>query len=118
MGRKHNEHYLVRGGEVLAHLYPGGRQLFADYPAVEASYQTTDAFQTVRHLFEREAALLEVDSELENSEWLDIWEELKVPGLFVESVNGRESHSIQWIHFRDDRAWWFPFTNSPKTLLG
>jgi hypothetical protein len=108
---------LTRGGEVLATLHPDGQQLVTDYQAVEATYQTTPAFEPLRALFQREAELLDVDSEAENSEWADIWEQLLAPGMFVETPDGRERIDILWIHFKDGRAWWFPLYNSPRTLL-
>ena len=79
---------LTRGGEVLADSRPDGRSLVPEldgHLAIEAAYATTPAFEAVRHLFEREVQLLDVDSEPENNEWADIWEELKEPGMLVES---------------------------------
>ncbi|MDO9018623.1 MAG: hypothetical protein Q8S73_37790 [Deltaproteobacteria bacterium] len=108
---------LTRGGELLAILRPDGQQLMTDQQAVEGRYETTAAFEPVRHLFERETALLDVDSEQENAEWADIWEELSAPGLFVESPDGRKRIDILWIHFKNNRAWWFPLYRSPKTLI-
>jgi hypothetical protein len=75
------------------------------------------AFEPLRPLFEREAELLEVDSEPENSEWANIWERLLAPGMFVVAPDGRERIEILWIHFKDGRAWWFPLYNSPRTVL-
>ena len=75
------------------------------------------AFEELRPLFEREAELLEIDREPENTEWAEIWEELKAPGLFVESADGRQRFDILWIHFRNGRAWWWPLYNSPETVL-
>nr|CAA9239594.1 hypothetical protein AVDCRST_MAG63-1365 [uncultured Armatimonadetes bacterium] len=115
---RRSEWRLTRGGEVLAVLRPDGRQLVTDYPCFEAEYETTDAFEPVRRLFEREAELLDVDSVPENDEWADIWEELQAPGLFVESPDGRERLDILWIHFKGGRAWWWPLYNSPQTRLG
>ena len=112
--------HLTRGGEVLAHLHPDGRSLVPELDGhftIEAAYTTTPAFEPVRHLFEREAQLLDVDSEAENNEWADIWDELQAPGLFVASPDGRERFAILWIHFKYDRAWWWPLYNSPHTRM-
>ena len=111
---------LTRGGEVLAFLHPDGRSLVPDldgHLTLEAAYSVTPAFEPVRHLFEREADLLDIDSEPENDEWLAIWDELKAPGLFVQSADGRERLDILWIHFKHGRAWWLPLYNSPRTVL-
>ena len=109
------EFRLVRGGLVLAILRPDGRQLLTDYQAVEGTFETTAAFEPIRTLFEREVELLDVDSNAENNEWLDIWEQLREPGLFVESMSERVE--ILWIHFQNGRAWWFPLYNSPLSQL-
>ena len=108
---------LIRGGELLAVLRPDGRQIFSDYPAIEAIYETAPSFEPLRHLFEREAALLNVDSEPENDEWLTIWDRLRAPGMFVETPDGQARIDILWVHFKDGRAWWFPLYNSPRTVL-
>jgi hypothetical protein len=108
---------LTRGGEVLAVFRPVGRWRFADYPCIETTYETTPAYEELRPLFQRELELMEVDSEPENSEWLEIWEQLKAPGLFVEARDGRERLDILWIHFREDRAWYWPLFASPETRL-
>ena len=108
---------LTRGGELLAILRPDGRTLITDQQAVEGRYETAPAFESVRKLFEREAALLDVDGEKENDEWAEIWEELSAPGLFVESPDGRKRIDILWIHFKNDRAWWSPLYRSTKTVI-
>src|SRR5262245_25458758 len=105
--------HLTRGGEILAILRPVGNWRFADSPCVEAAYETTAAFEAVRPLLEREVELLDVDQEPENTEWADIWDELKAPGMFVETPDGRERLDILWIHFKEDRAWWWPLYASP-----
>jgi hypothetical protein len=110
---------LIRGGDVLAALRSDGRSLVPEPDGqftVEAAYTTTPAFEVVKHLFEREAQLLDVDSEPENNEWADIWEELKGPGMFVDSADGLERFDIVWIHFKNGRAWWWPLFNSPLTV--
>ena len=117
MAAMEKEWRLTRGGELLAILRPDGRRLVTDHQAVEGLFKTTTAFEPLRHFFEREMELLDVDREPENSEWAAIWEELQAPGLFVESVDGRNRIDILWIHFKDRRAWWFPLYNSPHTLL-
>ena len=109
--------HLTRGGELLAVLKPVGGWKFADYPCIESTYEVTPAFEVVRALLEREVELLDVDREPENTEWAEIWEQLKEPGMFVESPDGRERLDILWIHFKDDRAWWWPLYNSPDTRL-
>jgi hypothetical protein len=109
--------HLTRGGELLAVLRPVGNWRHADYPCVEAVHETTPAFEPLRPLLERELELLEIDDEPENSEWAEIWETLKAPGMFVETPGGREHVDILWIHFQDDRAWWWPLYNSPETRL-
>jgi hypothetical protein len=114
---RRGEFRLTRDREVLAILRPDGRQLFTDYQAVEGAYETTPAFEPLRALFEREAELLDVDSEPENTEWANIWERLLAPGMFVETPDGRERIEILWIHFKDRRAWWFPRYNSPQTVV-
>lgn len=106
---------LTRGGVTLALLKPGGPARFSDYPCIEGSYETTPEFEAVRPLFQREAELLELDREPENSEWLTIWETLQAPGLFLEPLRGKGRLDLLWIHFREDRAWWMPLFNSPKT---
>jgi hypothetical protein len=111
---------LTRGGEVLALLHPDGQWLVPELDGhftIEAAYTTTMAFESVRHLFDREAQLLDVDSEHENHEWIDIWEELKRPGLFVELDDGLEKFDILWIHFKYGRVWWFPLCSSPSTVM-
>ncbi len=108
---------LMRGGERLAILRPDGRQFFTNSQAVEAESETAPAFEPLRHLFEREAELLDVDREPENNEWADIWDRLRAPGLFVETPDGRERIDILWVHFKNGRAWWFPLYNSPRTVL-
>src|SRR5690242_17886905 len=108
---------LTRGGELLAILRPDGLQFYADYPSVEGACETTPAFETLRPLFEREAELLEFDSEPENTEWAKIWERLLAPGMFVETPDERDRIDILWVHFRDERAWWLPLYNSPRTVL-
>jgi hypothetical protein len=115
----YGEWRLTRGGEVLAVLCPAGRSLVPELDGqfiLEAAYATTPAFEAVRHLFEREVQLLDVDSEPENNEWLDIWEKLKKPGMFVESADGLERFDILWVHFKNGRAWWWPLFNSPLTV--
>jgi hypothetical protein len=115
-----DKYLLTRGGEILAHLDPDRRSLVPELDGhftIEAAYTTTPAFEPLRHLFERDAQLLDVDSEAENNEWADIWDELKAPGLFVESADGRERFDILWIHFKHGRAWWWPLYNSPRTRM-
>lgn len=110
---------LTRGGELLAVLHPDRLSLVPELDGhftTEAAYSTTPVFESVRHLFEREVQLLGVDSDPENDEWSAIWEELKEPGLFVESSDGRERFDILWIHFKYERAWWWPLFNSPLTV--
>jgi hypothetical protein len=114
---RQNEFRLTRGGELLAILRPDGQQLFTDYQAVEGAYETLPAFESLRPQFEREAELLDVDSEPENSEWLLIWERLLAPGMFVETPDGSERIEILWVHFKDGRAWWFPLYNGAQTVL-
>lgn len=114
-----DEWRLTRGGEMLAVLRPDGRSLVPELDGqftVEVAYATTPAFEAVRHHFEREVQLLDVDSGPENDEWAAIWEELKGPGLFVESADGRARFDILWIHFKHGRAWWWPLLNSPLTI--
>jgi hypothetical protein len=80
---------LVRGGEVLAYLHNDGKTLVPDLDGaftIEAAYETTPAFENVGPLFQREAELLDVDSEPENHEWTDIWEVLQEG--FVCGVDG------------------------------
>ena len=108
---------LTRGNELLATLRPDGKRLVTDCQAVEGTYETTPAFENWRHLFEREAYLLDFDGESENNEWMDIWENLNAPGMFVETADGRSRIEILWVHFKNSRAWWFPLYNSPKTIL-
>lgn len=103
--------YLKRGGETLAMLRPDGLEVVPDLDrqfTIEAAYELTPAFERVRHLFEREIALLDDEGEAEQAEWADIWDELMGPGLFVESADGKERRDILWIHFLDGRAWWWP----------
>ncbi len=110
---------LTRGGVLLAFLRPDGRRLVPEldgHATVEAAYETTEAFETVRALFEREVELLDTNADEENAEWLAIWEQLQGPGLFVESADGRLRFDILWIHFQNNRAWWWPLYNSPKTV--
>ena len=109
---------LIRGGETMAILRPDGRALVPELDgglAVEAAYETTLAFESVRSLFEREVELLDIDSEPENTEWADIWYELQAPGLVVESWDGKRRFAILWIHFKDGRAWWLPLYGNAKT---
>ena len=111
---------LTRSGEVLAVLRPDGRSLVPGLDGqftIETAYEPTPALEPLRHLFEREVGLLEVDSEAENREWSDIWEELLAPGMFVESADGLDRFDILWIHFQGGRAWWWPLYSSPRTVL-
>lgn len=108
---------LTRGGELLAVLRTDGRAPTVDQHAVEGTFETAPAFEPLRHLFEREVALLDLDGDAENDEWADIWEELCAPGLFVESPDGRSRIEVMWVHFRGGRAWWFPLHRSPKTVI-
>lgn len=98
-----DEWRLTRGGELLASIRPDGRRLVTDYQAIEGSHETTPTFEPLRHFFERDVELLDVDREPENSEWAAIWEELRAPGLFVEPVDGRDRIDILWIHFKEGR---------------
>ena len=102
------EQYLIRGTDPLAVLRPVGKWRYADYPWVAAAWEPLPAFEPLRPLFEREAEFLDVDQEPENTVWLEIWEELKAPGLYVGSATGRSRTPGRWIHFREDRAWWWP----------
>lgn len=108
---------LTRGGELLAVLRQDGRRRIPEHECPEAAAETMPAFEPLRPRFEREAELLDVDREPENSEWVDIWEALKAPGLFVESPDGRDRIDVLWIHFRDGRAWWYPLFASPQTVV-
>jgi hypothetical protein len=111
---------LTRGGEVLAVLRQDGRATDPDLDGqftTEATFEPTPAFESVRHLFEREYELLAADEDARNKEWMDIWDELKAPGLFVESADGSERLDIVWVHVKDGRAWWWPLHNSPLTVL-
>lgn len=102
---------LKRGGETLAVLRPDGRALVPDLDGqftIEMACEPTPAFQSVRHLFEREMAILDDEGDAEQAEWAAIWEELTAPGLFVESSDVQERADILWIHFLDGRAWWWP----------
>jgi hypothetical protein len=101
-----NTLHLTRGGEALAILHLDGQQLL-----------TTTAFEPLRPLFERESELLDVDEEEANTEWADIWDELDTQKMFVESPDGTERVDIAWIHFRQNRAWWFPLYASPLTIV-
>lgn len=111
------EWHLVCGETVLAVLRHRGINKFAEYPCLEAEAEITEAFEPLRPLFEREAALLEIDGKEENAEWLNIWEELKALGLWVQTPDGRSCLDILWIHFREGRAWWWPLYNSPQSIL-
>lgn len=110
--------HLTRGGEILAILHVDGRSLVPErdeYMTEEASYETTVAFETVRHLFEREIEIIQ--DEEHDEEWCDIWEELKSPGLYVESPDGLDRWDIMGIHFQNERAWWWRLYASPDTIL-
>jgi hypothetical protein len=111
---------LIRGGKVLALLTRDGRSRVPELDGhftTESSFQTTTEFESVRHLFERELALLDEEGDAEQAEWLAIWDDLKAPGLFVESADGLDRWDILWIHFEDGRAWWWPLFKSPQTVL-
>jgi hypothetical protein len=113
--------HLTRGGETLAVLRPDGRELVPELDGhftIEAAYEPTPAFEQVRHLFEREIAIIDEEGEAEQAEWSAIWEELMAPGLFVESPDRQERWDILWIHFQDGRAWWWPLGSSPRAVLG
>jgi hypothetical protein len=102
---------LTRGGVTLAILRPDGRALVPELDGhftIETAYEPTPAFEPVRHLFEREIEIACSEGEAEGAEWAAIWEELKAPGLFVESHDERERWDILWIHFQNGRAWWWP----------
>lgn len=106
--------HLKRGGETLAVLRPDGRALIPEVDGqftIEAACELMPAFESVRHLFERELAILDEEGEAEQAEWSEIWEELMAPGLFVESPDGQERSKILWIHFSDGRAWWWPLSS-------
>ena len=111
---------LMRGGLMLAVLNQDGLALVPELDGqftLEAAYETSPAFEPVRHLFAREVLLLDADDEPEIDEWAAIWDELQAPGLFVESADGRERFAILWIHFEHGRAWWWPLSNSPLTRI-
>lgn len=112
--------HLTRGGETLVVLRPDGRSLVPELDGhftVEAAYEPTSTFEAVRHLFEREIAIIDSEGEAEQAEWSAIWEELAAPGLFVESPDGQDRWDILWIHFQGGRAWWWPLGSSPRTVL-
>jgi hypothetical protein len=112
--------HLTRGGETLAILRPDGRALVPELDGhftVEAAYEPMPAFESVCHLFEREIAVIDKEGEADVTEWFAIWEELKGPGLFVESPDRRDRWDILWIHFQNGRAWWWPLGSSPQTVL-
>jgi hypothetical protein len=104
---------LIRGGEVLALLEVDGRQEYACYPCLEGACTVTPAFAAVKPLFEREMELLELHPEDDAPEWVGVWEELQAPGLFVEAEDGSCCLEILWIHFKGDRAWWWPLYHAP-----
>lgn len=112
--------HLTRGGETLAILCPDGKGRVPELDGqftIEAAYEPTPAFESVRHMFEREIAIINEEGEGEQAEWFAIWEALIAPGLFVESPDRQERWDILWIHFQDGRAWWWPLGNSPRTVL-
>ena len=112
---------LTRGGETLAYLRCDGKALVPELDGhftSEAAFDPTPAFEPVRHLFEREIAIIDDEGEAEQTEWAAIWEELAAPGLFVVSSDGRDRWDILWIHIQNGRAWWWPLGSSPKTVLG
>lgn len=112
--------HLTLGGEVIAVLHFDGQSLVPELDGhftVEAAYELVPAFESVRQLFEREIAILDLEDEESISEWMDIWDELKAPGLFVESPDGKDRWDILWIHFQNKRAWWWPLFDSPQTRL-
>jgi hypothetical protein len=112
--------HLTRGGETIAILRPDGKSLVPEldgYFTSEAAYEPTPAFESVRHLFDREIAIVISEDEAEGAEWAAIWGELKAPGLFGEAPDGRERWDILWIHFENGRAWWWPLGNSPLTVI-
>lgn len=111
---------LIRGGEVLAFLHCDGQALVPELDGhftVEAAFEPVPALEPVRYLFEREVAILDDEGEAEQAEWSAIWDELTAPGLFIESLDGRERWDILWIHVQNGRAWWWPLGSSPRTVL-
>lgn len=111
---------LTRGGETIAYLRPDGKLRFPELDGhftVEAAFEPTPAYESVRRLFERELEIFDEEGEAEQAEWAAIWEELAAPGLFVESLDGKDRWDILWIHVRDGGAWWWPLSRSPKTVL-
>jgi hypothetical protein len=109
---------LTRGGQVLAYLLPDGCSRFASSKAIEGVCKTTHVFERLRFEFERELELWYTSGmELENDEWFEIWERLKAPGFFVESLDGHVRIEIFWVHFAEGRAWWLPLYNSPNTVI-
>jgi hypothetical protein len=111
---------LTRGGETLAYLRCDGKAQVPEldgHLTIEADFEPTPAFEPLRHLFEREIAIVESEGEADQAEWSAIWDELVAPGLFVESADGRDRWDILWIHIQNGRAWWWPLGGSPKTVL-
>lgn len=96
--------HLLRGDVLIAILTEVEDFRYADYPSEEGTYELTPDFEEVRHLFERELAI--IDNEEDDDEWNDIWEELRAPGLILVSLDGRRRNPILGIHFAEDRAWW------------
>jgi hypothetical protein len=111
---------LTRGGETLAYLRPDGKAQVPELDGhftTEAVFEPLPAFETVRHLFEREVLIAGEEGDAEQAEWFGIWEELAAPGLFVESGDGQDRWDILWIHVQNGRAWWWPLGSSPRTIL-
>jgi len=114
---KEHEWFLTRGDVVLAVLRPDGLRQVSDYPCQEGAYETTLGFEPFRASFEREVELLDAEADEDDDEWADIWDTLLEPGMFVASADGRARIAIAWVHFRNDRAWWYPLYNDPATTL-
>ena len=107
---------LLHGNELLAILTEDGNSLVEGLDpnlCEEGSFILEDAMKELWPLFQRELELIESDSESE--EWIDIWDQLRAPGLFIESESGDKRIEILTIHFKQSRAWWMPLYSSPNS---
>jgi hypothetical protein len=93
------DYELYRGGERLAVLTRSG----VEFPWYEGGYEPTASFLTVRHLFDRELALLNDD---QMDEWELAWEEIRLPGLLLHPRDGRPDITEFVIHFDEEGARW------------
>jgi hypothetical protein len=98
---------LVRGDTILGTIDVNHGE--RDFPWFSGAFNASPEYEEVRHLFERELALLRANSSNDSEKW-DDWEavhaELHDPGVRLCAPDSSFTVEEILIHISGTEAWW------------